>query len=732
MKPIKTTFSLIVLGFLASTSTGQVQIDQTFTPEQLVQQFLLGDGVEVFNVTFNGMPGNQINNQICRFLGPSNFIGFPEGIAMVSGPVEQIVGQFGPGPNPFISGDPDLFAIANVGNTNFSVNDCAILEFDFIPNGDAIDIRFVFMSQEYPSYTCSSFNDPFAFFLSGPGLSGPYSNNAVNIALVPNSNTPIGVNTINGGVPTGGGTASNCFNANPNWIADSQYYLWNNPPAAGDVQFPGMTTTITGSANVVCGEMYHIKLAIADASDGALDSAVFIEAGSFSSSGYSVTFNTSLSENGSAVVYEACEPVTLTLTKGGCSSSDVDTLFLSISGTAIPGIDYEPLPPFVVFEDGSSTVTIDVSVFADLLIEGVETIVITIQFINNQGELTTAEATLLIFDYIPMSLSLSDFTVPCPGDPVTIPAGVSGGAPPYQYLWSTGSTNPSITVNIPQTTTYSVTVTDYCGFIVQGSSIATLIDWPPFVVSNQTFTACPGAPVAISPSVSGGSNALGYTYNWAFGSNESNPTVTVSENTTFNVQVSDQCETLPAVITVEVIPFIPFQIQIPDEACGGSTGQYAILGDNPVITSIISEPEGFSFLDGLFSAPTTGGQSSVSYDVIAVDNCGNTNSAPIVVVGCDTTVPNIFSPNGDGVNDYFLIDGLVNFSQSRMQIFNRWGQLVYDNENYGRNNGEYCESPDTWKGCWWDGADLSDGVYFYIFSRSDGYEESGYVHVVRK
>jgi len=77
---------------------------------------------------------------------------------------------------------------------------------------------------------------------------------------------------------------------------------------------------------------------------------------------------------------------------------------------------------------------------------------------------------------------------------------------------------------------------------------------------------------------------------------------------------------------------------------------------------------------------------------------------------CDLTIPNVFSPNGDNLNDYLTVEGLTDefYSYSNMSVYNRWGDEVYRNGHYGLDNS------------WWDGQsthqneELSDGVYFYI------------------
>ena len=63
------------------------------------------------------------------------------------------------------------------------MNDCAVIEFDVIVSADALAFNYVFASSEYAAYTCSNYNDAFGLFVSGPGISGPYENDAINIAL---------------------------------------------------------------------------------------------------------------------------------------------------------------------------------------------------------------------------------------------------------------------------------------------------------------------------------------------------------------------------------------------------------------------------------------------------------------------------------------------------------------------------------------------------------------------
>src|SRR5690606_19343367 len=123
----------------------------------------------------------------------------------------------------------------------------AILEFDFIPTGDSVKFRYSFGSEEYPEYVNAGVNDAFAFFLSGPDpAGGSYTNK--NVALIPGTSTPVSIDNVNAG-------------------ANATYYRSNTTNTI-NCQFDGFTKVLYALEKVVCGQTYHIKIAIADGGDG--------------------------------------------------------------------------------------------------------------------------------------------------------------------------------------------------------------------------------------------------------------------------------------------------------------------------------------------------------------------------------------------------------------------------------------------------------------------------------
>jgi hypothetical protein len=153
-----------------------------------------------------------------------------------------------------LPGDADLTALSG-----FPTNDAVVLAFDFVPDDAEVFFNYVFASDEYNEYVNTTYNDVFAFYVNG-----------VNCALV--DGDPVGINSINNGNPSGDTTPSH-----------PELYINNDLDDGGgaiDTEMDGLTQVLTCSAAVEPDEVNTLKLAIADASDGQLDSAVFVEAGS--------------------------------------------------------------------------------------------------------------------------------------------------------------------------------------------------------------------------------------------------------------------------------------------------------------------------------------------------------------------------------------------------------------------------------------------------------------------
>lgn len=238
----------------AVTPSGQgvTTIADGVTAETIAQS-LIGAGVTISNVVYTG---SNVSVGIALGMGA---IGISDGVVLSSGSVQITNGDKGGlvGPNQSdgysgefgLPGDADLDALVAPDTTN----DAAVLEFDFVPTGSQVAFQYVFGSEEYNEYV-NAYNDVFGFFING-----------VNCATI--GGAPVSINTINGAVNSGS-------------------YV-NNDPSDGtpahNTELDGFTTVLTCTANVNPGVVNHVKLAIADSRDDALDSVVIIKQSSFTS-----------------------------------------------------------------------------------------------------------------------------------------------------------------------------------------------------------------------------------------------------------------------------------------------------------------------------------------------------------------------------------------------------------------------------------------------------------------
>ena len=209
-----------------------------------------------------------------------------------------------------------------------------------------MQFKYVFASEEYPEYVGSEFNDIFAFFISGPGIPGTQ-----NIGLIPNTNQPVAINNVNAG------SFQNFFVNNGNGISGG----------GSTVQFDGFTRPFIAEATVVPCQTYTITMAIADVGDGIYDSAVFLEAQSFSSSEVTIEQQPSYIE-GSDVIYEDCGFNTITIRRSGQTSTPL-TILLESAGSATYGVDYSSFPLSVTFQPGQETISFNIEAFSDAVVE---------------------------------------------------------------------------------------------------------------------------------------------------------------------------------------------------------------------------------------------------------------------------------------------------------------------------------------------------------------------------
>jgi hypothetical protein len=322
--------------------------------DSLVGQ-LVGGGVIVQNVRSNL---TETSKAIGTFKAPVQlFGGIRGGLVMTTGQADTMAGANTGGiisvqlpPTDTVAGCSEgrqmLNSVLNFNaTTTRRTTNCATIQFDIIPSSDSIKFNYVFASEEYNNFVCSNFNDIFGFFITGPGITGdqnlaPDFPQSKNIALIPGTNLPVSINTVNNGTPGTSGTAANC-NFTPQGIAS---YI-DNTPAPGTnnpfvlqrLRFNGLTKVLTAGVKVTPCEVYTLTLTVSDVTDGSFDSGVFIEKGSLRSS-VRTSVSTQYNDRFPYAIVN-CNPGKIFFKR--CYTVDRAVIRYTIGGSAVNDVDYK-------------------------------------------------------------------------------------------------------------------------------------------------------------------------------------------------------------------------------------------------------------------------------------------------------------------------------------------------------------------------------------------------------
>ncbi len=278
---------------------GFITIDESYTTQELVEDILFGNGcVELSN--FSQITGTDFGdvNGIAAFDSNGASFPFQEGIVLSSGNVQNA-----PGPNETLHGDGgfdwpgDADLEANTTATN--TNNASYIQFDFIPLSNQISFNFLLASEEYNQLFECTYSDAFAFILTDID-----TGDVQNLAVLPGTNTPIEVTNIHPDVP------GLCSAINEEYF-DKYNFSPFNPESEAAIDFNGQIVSLQAIGDVIVGNLYTIKLVLADETDTAYDSAVFIEAGSFNIGSVDLGADI-LIENGTA----QCDYIDITLDAG--------------------------------------------------------------------------------------------------------------------------------------------------------------------------------------------------------------------------------------------------------------------------------------------------------------------------------------------------------------------------------------------------------------------------------
>lgn len=319
------------------------------------------------------------------------------------------------------------------------------------------------------------------------------------------------------------------------------------------------------------------------------------------------------------------------------------------------------------------------------------------------------------------------------------------------FLWNTGETTNSITVYPYETTSYSVKVMDLDGNEICHSDPFTVEVKPRFNIEfNQIQLTCSnnmaenGQTAQVLAQASGTTEP--YTYVWEISPLHiapNNPALAIGLKayTPYAIKVTDgrgcvQHDTVypqgyvnpkititaePSDTVYRQNPHVTYSFEnnsalgnVPNDSVVEISNFFWILEPSLNITSTQEKPSFTYISEGDYAA---------QLKVFNAQGCDTTYTKNIIVMPVKLKIPNVFTPNGDGINDTFIISldgGSDNprndsgsgaheydkykplntyYQSSELVIFNRWGRVVYESSNYQND---------------WDGGSLPDGTYFYV------------------
>jgi gliding motility-associated-like protein len=681
-------FASLILSFKGAQAQIDVVDNQT---AQALAQTLVGQGVVMLNPTLNcPTQANGKFSVIASNLGLDSGIVLTSGRALTTGGftgVNGTPGQTASNTNS-VPGDAQLTTLINsVTGGNIQTHDACILEFDFVPAGDTVKFDYVFGSDEYTTYNCS-INDVFGFFISGPGLTG-----AQNIALIPGTvNTMVGISTVNNGV--GAAPGNPCFINTYGNGPYTMYYI-DNTAVSTTIVYNGMTQVFTAISGVIPCDTFHLKLAIADASDGILDSGVFLKAGSLNSTGITLTPESTQGGNDAlAHCIRGCKSGHIEFSRPAPRPTPLTVKFL-IGGSAVNGVDYQAIPDSVVIPANQTSVELEIKPYLVQYPDPIDSVVIMAlsPYTCGNGQANIIDtAVMYILDSLYVNIPTPPGTT-CPFTEISITADID---PTLNFTWSPAALIPDplplgLTIHpkpsVP--TTYTITVSQpgapaTCPS-VKRSYFANVEPIPQIKLPSKDTTICLADSIDLS--VFALPSSINYSWNWSPGNYLRD---NFSPNNKFFGPVGDHKYVLTATtpvancsnkdsMIIHVVPPFVFESVTPTDTTIRYGDQIQLNSESEAIMWIWDP--GTYLSDPLAKDPYATPLEDIQYTLIGINQYGCKDTALVninVEYESKSGMPNAFSPNGDGLNDVFRIENLRFDKMTEFRIFNRWGRQVFE------------------------------------------------------
>lgn len=557
----------------------------------------------------------------------NNPLGLQKGILLTSGSTNLAFG-----PNTTIDnngvenqapGDRDLDTLSNQSGNFLQSFDACVIELDVFVATDELTFEYTFGSEEYPLYVETEFNDIFAFLVSGPGISGdPALNNAVNVAVLPGTNTPIEINSVN-------------------FLTNWAYF--RNTENSPVIQYNGLTIdslgkkkTLTARIPVMPCETYRLKLAVSDRGDYAYDSGVFVSEISGGTPGLEAVF-----ASGVDYLIENCtgnlDSIVITLSE----PKPEDTEFLMIvTGSATRNVDYTlGLPPVVVIPAGATRVSFPIIPLTDALTEGTETIVVSLARDFGCGAVTLETITVNLNDNVDVSINGNEDTLfVCTGATVQLQAEGAIG-----YFWQpAGAVSDPLAADptIMPVQDVLIRVTGTVGACTNVDSVYIRVADPMLEVVALTDTAiCLGDSVLLQALNNTGGQGLSWTPVGGLSDPQSEtPVATPTQTTTYRATIAIPGCTVFDEVTIRVDTLFFPNVATDTTVCQNYPVQ---LAENIGSSTQYDWSPGLFLSDSTIAGPIAIPVLSTTYTLVATSangNCADTASVNVTVIPADLDI----------------------------------------------------------------------------------------------
>ncbi len=747
-------FLAIILFFTENTLAQNIQINDTYTAQQLVENVLVNSPcATVSNFSVSGGNFSDGTNSYAYFTNTSPAFPFSDGIVLSTGKAILTEGPSSNlsdnGNNMGWSGDADLEQALGVNNT---INR-TILEFDFTPQTNKISFDYIFASEEYHGSAQCRYSDGFAFLLKKANTTDTYQ----NLALIPGTTIPVKVTSVHPDVPGG------CSAQNEAYFGS---YNGSNHPTT----FDGQTVIMKAQSDVEVGQLYHIKLVIADEGNYRYDSAIFLRGGSFQSetdlgvdrlistnnaycSGANVTLNAAqpgintykwfkngiedttvttptytIIENTNTNVVNYAVEVTI-------NSSCISTGDVNIQFDALPVLSNQTLVQCDNNNDGIATFILTT---LDNLIKNNDSTLGNVTYFETIGG--TAIANPSSYNSIPKTIyaevanasgckSVATITLQIANNTINSPiiykkcdedgtvdgktnfdlntevtplvlTGLPSGLVVEYYATSNNAasqSNPLLNIfakSYPEEESIFARVVNGpdCYGIIEVKLTINVLRPPNF--EEIVVGLCNGSSVDLS--VASGFNS----YSWSNGDADFETEVTTAGNYTVTVTDGNGCKATKNFIVQVSAPATNIDATI-DEYQGNSNSILITYTDNG--GNYWFSIDGINYQENPYFTNVVAGEYTIS--VKDMNGCLPTPTKVIYVLD----YPKFFTPNGDGIHDTWVIKNIKTKPLTTINVFDRFGKLLKQfNSNSNGWNGEY------------NGKSLPAGDYWFTLTLFNG------------